>query len=76
VILPKPGIISSTFIGSGEDTFTNPDASAVLGSRSGLAEELDRGGPMLFKKSSTLTADAEGLAEASSPAEAVGDIEG
>jgi hypothetical protein len=71
VLRPKPGIASSTLIGSGEgeDSFTSPGAFAVSESR--LASPVsESGSSMLLKKSSTLTADADDLAERSVPVSA------
>jgi hypothetical protein len=57
-------------MGSGEDGFTGPDAFTTTGSTFGSAGS-ERGSSMLLKKSSTLTAEAEDLAETSAPVEAV-----
>jgi hypothetical protein len=70
IFCPKPGIPSSTFIGSGEDCFPSPDAFAVSGSRLAFPVS-ERGSSMLLKKSSTLTAEADDLAERSAPMGAV-----
>jgi hypothetical protein len=54
-------------MGSGEDGFTDPDtAGSPLGSAGS-----ERESSMLLKKSSTLTAEAEDIAETSAPVEAV-----
>jgi len=67
--LPKPGITSSTLMGSSEDCLTNPGAFSTSDSR--LASAVSGGSSMVLKKSSTLTAEADDLAEIAVPAAAV-----
>jgi hypothetical protein len=57
-------------MGSGEDCFAVTGAFTAIGSPLESAGS-DRGSSMLLKKSSTLTAEAEDLAELSAPVETV-----
>jgi hypothetical protein len=57
VFLPKPGITSSTFMGSSEDCLTKPGAFNTSDSR--LASTVSGGSSILLKKSSTLTTEAD-----------------
>jgi hypothetical protein len=57
-------------MGSGEDCFAVAGASTAIGSPLESAGS-ERGSSMLLKKSSTLTAEAEDLAEISAPVETV-----